>query len=182
MRKGTGLVVLAVIAALAAWMSPLLQVIAEPAGLAAAPVTFLASDHAYVGPKDGCRKCHLKEYRSWESTPHATALSKLEGDDATNPECVRCHVTGFGTETGFKSLEETPALANVTCEACHGPGADYRDREVMKDRAASVAAGLHIPDEATCLGCHNADSPQFPGSFDFEEMKAKGVHEIKAKS
>jgi len=48
----------------------------------------------------------------------------------------------------------------------------------MKDRDASVAAGLLIPDEATCMGCHNAESPTFSGEFDFEAAKAAGVHEI----
>lgn len=137
-------------------------------------------EHAYVGARDGCRKCHLREYRSWESTPHATALNilKEKGEDS-NPDCVKCHVTGYGTDTGYQSEEATPELAAVTCEACHGPGADYRDRDVMKDLDAAKAAGLHIPDEATCRGCHNEESPEFPGEFNFEEMKAKGVHEIR---
>ncbi len=49
----------------------------------------------------------------------------------------------------------------------------------MKDRDASVAAGLRLPDESTCRGCHNENSPTFSGEFDFAEMKEKGVHEIK---
>lgn len=146
---------------------------------AIAEATSLSQEHAYVGPRDGCRKCHLREYRSWEDTPHASALSVLEGEDATNSECIQCHTTGYGTETGFVSIDETPELANVTCEACHGAGADYRDRETMKDREASIAAGLNIPTEETCRGCHNSNSPTFSGEFDFESMKEKGVHEIK---
>jgi 3-hydroxymyristoyl/3-hydroxydecanoyl-(acyl carrier protein) dehydratase len=48
----------------------------------------------------------------------------------------------------------------------------------MQDLDAAVAAGLVIPTEATCTGCHNSESPTFPGSFNYEEMKAAGVHEI----
>lgn len=141
--------------------------------------TMTPQEHAYVGAREGCRKCHLKEYRDWESTPHAEAYATLEAEgEADNGECVRCHVTGYGTQTGFQSLETTPELAGVTCEACHGPGADYRERDIMKSLEASMAVGLNIPDEKTCLACHNEQSPTFPGEFNFEEMVAKGVHEI----
>lgn len=147
--------------------------------------TALADAHAslwqepeYEGGRSGCRRCHLREYRGWEDTPHASALDTLPEEERANPECLQCHTTGYGEESGFQSVEETPELANVTCEACHGPGSIYKDREMMKDREASMANGLIIPDEETCRGCHNEQSPTFPGSFDFEEMKAEGVHEI----
>lgn len=132
----------------------------------------------YAGPKDGCRKCHLREYRSWEKTPHADAFEVLPEEERDNPECVRCHTTGYGQPTGFVNLDETPALAGVTCEVCHGPGSEYRDKELMKDREGSMAAGLILPDETTCRSCHNEDSPEFAG-FDFETAKEEGVHEIK---
>lgn len=132
----------------------------------------------YEGGRSGCRRCHLREYRDWEDTPHASALETLPADERSNPECLQCHTTGYGEESGFQSVEATPELANVTCEACHGPGSIYKDREMMKDREASITHGLVIPDEETCRGCHNAESPTFPGSFDYEEMKEKGVHEI----
>jgi len=99
-------------------------------------------------------------------------------DSGNTPECVKCHVTGLGDASGFTSVEETPDLANVTCEVCHGPGSIYKDRETMEDRDASIAAGLTLPDEATCLGCHNDESPNYPGTFVYEEMLKNGVHEI----
>ncbi len=136
-------------------------------------------DLTFAGHKDGCRKCHLKEHRSWSRTPHAKALDKLEGDDANNPECLECHTTGYGEPSGFTSADDTPELAGVTCEACHGAGSAYRDKETMKDHDASVAAGLQMPNETTCLGCHNDRSPNFAGAFDYEAMKEEGVHDIK---
>jgi len=51
-----------------------------------------------------------REYRSWEDTPHATAIETLEGEDATKAECLKCHTTGFGEPTGFTSMEETEHL------------------------------------------------------------------------
>lgn len=150
----------------------------EPAVVAHAA----AADGEYTGAKAGCRKCHLKQYRSWEKTPHAKTLEALPEDERSNPECLRCHTTGFGEPTGFTSVDATPELAFVGCEQCHGPGSGYRDKEIMQDHEASAAAGLRIPDEQTCLGCHNDESPQFSGSFDYEEMKAMGLHDMKKKS
>lgn len=134
-------------------------------------------EHSYVNGRDGCRKCHLKQYRSWEATPHATAHELLEGADATNAECLACHTTGMGKPGGFVSMEATPKLAGVQCEACHGPGSDYIDKEVMKDAALAQAGGLLTPNEATCRGCHNEKSPDFTG-FDYDEALKAGVHEI----
>ena len=53
--------------------------------------------------------------------------------------------------------------------------------KVMKDRDASVAAGLVIPDESTCKGCHEgAPHDQLP--FNFDEAKEKGIHAHKGDS
>jgi hypothetical protein len=157
------------------WPPPA-QAIAAPASWH--PAVPMAAE--FEGARDGCRKCHLKEYRSWEKTAHATAHETLEGEDATNAECQTCHNTGMGQPGGFVSMDETPKLAGVQCEACHGAGSEYKDRDTMKDQAASIAAGLVLPDENTCKGCHNEQSPTFKGEFDFEKMKAEGVHEIKS--
>ena len=133
----------------------------------------------YAGSKDGCRKCHLREYRSWERTPHAKALEVLSDEEQKDPACLKCHTTGYGTPTGFNLEAANPQLANIGCEQCHGPGSVYMDKETMKDRDASIAAGLLLPNEATCLGCHNSESPTFSGEFDFEARKEDGVHDIK---
>lgn len=133
---------------------------------------------AYEGGFTACRRCHLREYRSWQRTPHANALEVLPEENRTDPACLRCHTTGYGTESGFTSVEATPRLAGVGCEVCHGPGSVYKDEEIMKSREASLAAGLRLPDERTCRGCHNSDSPSFSGTFDFEAAKAEGVHTI----
>lgn len=133
----------------------------------------------YVGSRDGCRKCHLREYRSWERTPHAKAIELLSPEEQADPNCVKCHSTGFGEPTGFVSMEETPKLANVGCEVCHGPGSLFMDKEIMKDHDAAIAAGLRVPDETTCRACHNAESPTFSGEFDFEVAKEEGIHDIR---
>jgi hypothetical protein len=140
--------------------------------------TWNPQDHTYEGGRTGCRRCHIKQWRSWEATAHATAFETLPEEGRSDSTCLKCHATGHGAPTGFTSVDETPDLAGVTCEGCHGPGSDYKDREVMQDLDASIAAGLIIPDEASCVGCHNTDCPNFSGSFDYEAALADGVHEI----
>lgn len=71
-------------------------------------------------------------------------------------------------------------MPGVQCEACHGSGSEYKSMKIMKDHEASLAAGLIVPDEATCKSCHE-DAPHDQKPFDFASMKEKGQHEVKAK-
>ena len=169
-----------------------------PVGLLSSPVQ--ASEHAFVGTKN-CRKCHIKEWKSWAETkmaktfetlkPGAAAEAKTNAgldpdkDYSTDPKCVACHVTGYGQPGGFVSIEETPDRAGVGCEMCHGPGGTYTKTEHMSlknksyKKAAVVAVGLvDTVSVEQCKVCHNTDSP-FVGDdyvFDFEANKAKGTH------
>ncbi len=131
------------------------------------------SQHSYIGAAK-CKMCHLKEYKAWSAGKMATAFADLKGDQAKDPNCVKCHVTGFGKGGYTIGGPNEPDLTNVQCEACHGPGSDYKS--VMKDRAKAIAAGLIIPDEKVCVECHNKESPNFKG-FDFAAMKDK-VHPV----
>jgi len=140
----------------------------------------------YVGIKK-CKMCHFKKYKSWKETAMAKSFDNLrqgakveakeavgvkDKDYTADPSCLKCHTTGYGNG-GFTSIEETPDLAGVTCEACHGPGASYI--KVMKQgRDALLSAGLIIPAEENCLECHAGDSPFVKGkSFNYEEAKTK---------
>ena len=169
-----------------------------PVGLLSSPVQ--ASEHAFVGTKN-CRKCHIKEWKSWAETkmaktfetlkPGAAAEAKTNAgldpdkDYTTDPKCVACHVTGYGQPGGFVSIEETPDRAGVGCEMCHGPGGTYTKTEHMSlknknyKKAEVVAVGMVDTVAAEqCKGCHNTESP-FVGDdyvFDFEANKDKGTH------
>jgi hypothetical protein len=133
----------------------------------------------YVGAKK-CKMCHIKQYKSWEKTTMADSFENLkpgvkaeakkkagidpDKDYTADESCLKCHTTGYGKPGGFVSIEETPKLAGVQCEGCHGPGSEYKDimkknKEYKLDEVK--AAGLIIPseDEAGCMVCHGADSP-----------------------
>jgi hypothetical protein len=136
----------------------------------------------YIG-SGKCKICHKGEkngsiWEAFEASAHAKAMDKLiEKGEQNNPECLACHTTGYG-KGGYSAEDTTKAdFGHVGCEACHGPGSEYKSKKVMESREASLAAGLLIPDENTCKTCHNEKSPTFKG-FDFAEYWAKIVHKL----
>jgi cytochrome c5 len=55
----------------------------------------------------------------------------------------------------------------------------------MEDRELAIKNGLLIPDEKTCLNCHNENVPEEFRSkekWDYEKMKAKGIHTLAEKA
>jgi cytochrome c1 len=126
----------------------------------------------YVGEK-ACKTCHKVEHESWLTLKHANAWAALKPEEQAKPECASCHMTG---KTAADSM-----IVNVSCEACHGPGSEYKSMKNMKDPKLAAAAGLLPVTEATCLQCHNKNSPTFKG-FTFAEAMKTGMHKIKPKT
>ncbi len=144
-----------------------------------------AGDPTYIGANK-CKMCHKGEkngniWEGWLDSKHAKSLETLVAKgEQNNAECLACHVTGYGTPSGCgadTTMHAAEALGSVSCEACHGPGSNYKSKKVMESREASLAAGLVIPTEATCKKCHNEKSPTFKG-FNFEEAWAKIKHAV----
>ncbi|MCX7927029.1 MAG: cytochrome c family protein, partial [Candidatus Omnitrophica bacterium] len=72
---------------------------------------------------DKCKGCHKKEYEDFQARKFAKAWAVLQmRGKTTDPECLKCHATGYGQPGGFVSEEQTPHLKYKQCEACHGPG------------------------------------------------------------
>ncbi len=140
--------------------------------------------HNYVGSAK-CKVCHKAEkrgaqYVKWQESKHSKAYETLasekameigKGMDIDNPQtsdkCLKCHVTAFAAAAELKA-ESFDQTEGVGCEACHGAGSDYKKMKIMKDQAAAIAAGMIVPTEETCVGCHNDKSPTFE-KFDFAE-------------
>ena len=158
-----------------------------------------AQDHEFVGSKK-CKKCHLKQFKSWEETAMAQTFESLkpgmaaeaktahgldpEADYTADTACVGCHVTGYGMAGGFVDVETTPDLVGVGCEECHGAGGTYiQDGYMTLDnkeykKADLVAVGL--VDEVgidQCSKCHNnnPDNPFAQPDFQFDPNE--GIHE-----
>lgn len=162
-----------------------------------------SQEYSFVGTK-GCKKCHIKQYKSWAETKMAKAYDILkpgeraeakkkadldpEKDYTQDAECLPCHTTGYGKPGGFVSLEKTPELVGVSCEMCHGAGSEYIKEQYMhlKNKnyklAEVVQVGLISPVMGeTCTSlCHNEKSPFFKKDepFDFEKRKTEGNHKL----
>ncbi len=139
------------------------------------------AQNEYVGAAK-CKMCHNKtatgaQYKVWAASKHASAMDALEGEDADNPKCLKCHSTYYGDDEDL--MASIKPSEGVSCESCHGAGSGYKSNTVMKDKDKSIAKGLVIPTEKVCKKCHNDESPHFKG-FNFDEYFKKIAHPIPA--
>ncbi|MDL2291371.1 cytochrome C [Desulfovibrio sp. OttesenSCG-928-F20] len=135
------------------------------------PCRALAAENAFVGA-GACESCHPDQFtnfnhnsrkvHSWRSIEKMSP--KLTADEIK--ECYACHTTGYGQPGGFTSFAETPHLANVSCEACHGPGA-------LHVESGDIADIRNTPDVESCTVCHNAQRVE---NFNFKPMLYHGGH------
>lgn len=148
-----------------------------------------------------CKLCHNKEatgkqYEVWKGGPHANAFASLASDQSVakakelglkkhpqeEPECLRCHVTAFAV-MGDLANQKITLEEGVSCESCHGPGSGYKSKKTMEGLTAGTidpaSVGLIVPDEKTCLTCHNPENP-FHKEFKYAEMVKKIAHPIPA--
>ena len=141
-------------------------------------VLFDKSD--YVGSA-ACQSCHAKEHGLWAQSNHAKAFATLtKNHEDKNPDCLRCHTTGFKEPTGFPA--GGAALQNVGCESCHGPGKRHVD-----DPAHGAGTILALTDKCDtcaitliCGKCHDdANDPGF--EFEIEPKLAAIKHGFRAK-
>jgi hypothetical protein len=91
----------------------------------AAPEPAPPAGQEYTGAKR-CASCHFEEYMAWKSTGHAKSFDLLTSKYEKDPKCLKCHTTGYGQPTGYKTSADT-ALQGTTCEACHGPGSKHEE-------------------------------------------------------
>ncbi len=120
---------------------------------AAIPALSLAGDR--VGP-EVCKACHPAAYEAWRASPHARARESLPERSRSDARCLSCHAP---------DLED--GIADVSCEACHGPGRVYAAGYVMRDAELARAVGLVDPGQRTCAGCHTESTPSLV-RFEFE--------------
>lgn len=153
------------------------------------------ADYKYVGVKK-CKTCHKSkksgnQFGVWKESKHANAYAVLASDKSKakakemgiedpqkSEKCLTCHTTAYGKDKQWAKsykLEE-----GVGCEGCHGPGSKYKSMKVMKNKEMAVSKGLVIPDEKTCVKCHNKDNP-FHKEFKYKEFFAKIAHPVPAK-
>ena len=103
----------------------------------------------YVG-MDKCKKCHsehVKTYSDWKYSRNFRIL-EMRGKDH-DPQCLRCHTTGYGKQGGFMSVEKTPHMKNVQCEACHGPASLHVKAPTVEEHLKTLSIPKNV-----CTSCH----------------------------
>lgn len=126
-----------------------------------------ANGAEYVG-NAACAQCHGGAMKAWEKTVHARAWQTLVDAEADPqrygwpvtryPDCVHCHVVGYGEQSGFVDAETTPNLRDVGCERCHGAGSRHVDDP--EAHRLGIARGRRASE--LCAECHDFEqSPDF---------------------
>jgi hypothetical protein len=115
------------------------------ARLAGTTVPMLLRAEGYSG-NAVCGACHELEYETWTFSSHAGAYDTLvRRGSELDPECIGCHVVGWGRPGGFRNAADSPELEHVGCESCHGRGGPHQSPDFVKEGNYSTA----------CLGCHD---------------------------
>lgn len=109
--------------------------------------------NAYAS-EQACLICHPNKHEIWKKSRHGHAYETLnQVNKAFDPECLKCHVTGFDLAGGFVSEVDTPKLKNVQCEVCHGP-------MLKHSKSPQVRSGTDA--RQACKLCHVKNhSPKF---------------------
>lgn len=152
--------------------------------------------HGYIGV-DACTMCHKTEKQGkqldiWKNSAHSKAyqtlltaeadkIAKEKGFDtpaAKTEACLKCHASGYNVDASLLG-KKFKIEDGVQCETCHGPGSDYKDMKVMKDRELAIKNGLVIYEnyKELCVKCHNSESPTYK-EINFEEAWEKIKHPV----
>lgn len=106
------------------------------------------AEATYLGA-DKCKMCHMKQHTTYMKMKHVKAIESLSAEEQKKAECVKCHVTGYGKTGGFESLEKTPKMAGVQCEACHGAGSLHMKAPMADKKKTINGKGID------CRECHS---------------------------
>ncbi|MCX8107666.1 MAG: beta-propeller fold lactonase family protein, partial [Verrucomicrobiae bacterium] len=138
-----------------------------------------------------CASCHTGpnfnfQFSKWRLSKHAEAWAVLgtpkaleiakqkgvNGNPQQAPECLKCHATAGDQESSLRTAT-FDVRDGVQCESCHGPGSEYANETIMRDKPAARQNGLQAVDVNVCLRCHEASSGE---KFDFQKEFEKIAH------
>jgi len=134
----------------------------------AAAAVSAAGSPARSGPvRTDCDECHGSVVEHWEESAHAQALDNPFFQEAwqeqgEEQECLRCHTTGFDSESGTWQAD------GVTCLSCHeGQTGPHPETAMPTDSSSRNCSTCHIETheewqssahgegELSCVRCHN---------------------------
>jgi len=138
---------------------------AQPPPLEQAPEPSPPPGQTYRGAAQ-CASCHFQQFMMWKKTRHPAAFSDMPAKYQSSPECLKCHVTGYGAKGGYAagtSPDVLRELLGVTCEACHGPGSEHEKiaKQFINVKKLSPEQEKAAPDSIykiqpnnVCVRCH----------------------------
>jgi len=139
-----------------------------------APKPLLAFPEGPTVGVQACLNCHKKTHSNWKASPHAASMSRLDAEQQTDPNCVRCHATprSFGGPE-LTTVESFRVDESVGCESCHGAGTAHI-KDPKKDNI--VGLGESCPEcviEAICTSCH---TPRWDPGWKLEDRLKASKH------
>jgi hypothetical protein len=156
---GTLVLALSVFGVRTVWSQPPAEAYTAPA---------VPADQTYTGAKR-CSSCHFKQYMTWKKTKHAKeAWESVPAKYQSDPECLKCHVTGYGVAGGYVAGTPEAVLQNLlgtSCEACHGPGSKHEEiakkyttkKKLDPAEDKEVRGSIYkILPQNVCIRCHLA--------------------------
>jgi len=158
------------------------------AGLGIRPIPHQRPGNFMGSPS--CADCHETAISVWRKSNHSKAWQSLSETAKPardfDPECIACHVVGWNAaeqlpyKGGFLNEKETPRLASVGCESCHGPGEEHvraeqgADQTLQEKLRNAIRLSVEVGTaKKHCLTCHDGDNSPH---FDFETYWKKIVH------
>lgn len=141
-------------------------------------------EQAYVGANQ-CFICHRPQTNTWSESKHSHEFTDLSQKYRSDPDCLKCHVTGFGEPNGF-AVGTTKDLSVVGCESCHGPGAlhiDSAQRFVMANPGEEQKIEqemrdtiVKVPTDSACVKCHKTheNHPAYDGQPTIDYVAGSG--------
>jgi len=129
-------------------------------GQAESPEPTPPAGQEYIGVKQ-CSSCHFDQFVKWRMTKHAKSFDLLPAKYQADANCLKCHTTGFGEPTGYKTVADND-LKGTSCEQCHGPGSKHA--EISKpfanqkptpeqEKLARDSIWKMLP-QNVCVSCH----------------------------
>ncbi len=140
---------------------------AQPPSPEQTPEPAPPSGQVYVGTAE-CAACHFKEFMTWKKTKHPNAFTDMPAKYHDDPQCLKCHVTGYEAKGGYVAGALPAKLKNllgVTCEACHGPGSEHAKiakqlvevKKLSADQEKLLRDSIYkIQPGNVCVRCHIA--------------------------
>lgn len=127
----------------------------------------------YVGSKE-CSACHFDQYLTWRKTKHAKAFDIMPAKYHDDASCLKCHATGHGEASGFKSLTATPGLVGASCESCHGPASKHAEiaksfgkKKLTEEEQSYVRSTVWLMQpKNVCVECHQTRAHKEHPKFD----------------